>query len=123
MAVTVSLLDLVAVRDTRRLWPEKFLALVGKLEDDPTEHDQLLVIADWLQEQDERLLEAAFRYVGKRHELDLKVTRHGTFSYWNIENLTYAVSQQKVADVDDSTAAGAFARLALQLDAARKDLE
>jgi hypothetical protein len=53
VAVSVSLLKLVAIDFSRPVWPEKFAALVEKLEENPGVKAQWGVIADWCQENDE----------------------------------------------------------------------
>ena len=67
MPVTVKLLDLVALPDSRPLWPAEFHALIAKLEDNPEERAQWGVIADWLDENDEPELAAAFRWLSNRN--------------------------------------------------------
>lgn len=124
MPVTVSLLDVVSVERTRPIWPEQFAALVAALEARPDDRDQMRVIADWLQENGEPALEGAFRYVAKRPEVTLRdASTSEHYRYWVLDDVPYGVASQKVEREDSGTAAGAFARLALQLAAARRDLE
>jgi hypothetical protein len=66
MPVSVPLVKLVALPDSRPLWPAEFESLVAKLEEKPNDRAHWGVIADWCQENDEPELADAFRWVSKQ---------------------------------------------------------
>ncbi len=120
MPVTVSLLQLVALPQSRRLWPEKFEALIAKAESGPRVKAQYGVIADWCQENDEPELAEAFRWVHKNPIV--LVTRYGTDDAprWKVSNLPGLFqSIAGPADFDPTTIAGAFATFSFLLSTAR----
>ena len=83
--VGVSLYQLVQLEDSRALWPEEFEARVAEMEANPGERTPFLVVADWLEEGDrgETELARAFRYLGKRPEIEIgKVNFYADKFYW-----------------------------------------
>lgn len=66
MPSTIKLLDLVAISNTRHLWPKEFEGLVKAWEETKS-NDQLGIIADWLDDNDEPELAHAFRWCYRRN--------------------------------------------------------
>ena len=60
MSVTVSLLKLVSIPDTRAAWPEEFEGLIAKLDEEPDNRQQWSVVGDWCQDHGEEDLALAF---------------------------------------------------------------
>ena len=83
--VSVSLYQLVQLEDSRALWPEDFQTMVTEMEANPGERTPFLAVADWLEEGDrgETELARAFRYLGKRPEIEIrKVNYYSNKFFW-----------------------------------------
>ena len=83
--VGVSLYQLVQMEGSRALWPKEFEARVAEMEANPGERTPFLVVADWLEEGDrgETELSRAFRYLGKRPEIEIgRVNFYADKFYW-----------------------------------------
>ena len=83
--VSVSLYQLVQMEGSRALWPEYFQTMVTEMEANPGERTPFLTVADWLEEGDrgETELARAFRYLGKRPEIEIrKVNFYADKFYW-----------------------------------------
>jgi hypothetical protein len=120
MPVLVSLLELVAAEGTRALWPAEFRGFVEAIEAVPEERAGWGVAAEWCDSHDERGLGRAFRYVFKRPEIVVEKTNYG---WWYLRGVPYVVSRPEVAKVDRNSVAGAVAELAMQIEAALRELE
>ena len=83
--VSVSLYQLVQLEDSRPLWPKEFEAMVTEMEANPGERKPFIAVADWLMEngRGETELSRAFRYFGKRPEIEIgKVNFYADKFYW-----------------------------------------
>lgn len=116
--VGVSLLELVRIKNTAPVWPERFRELVAKLEDDLDERSQWGVIADWCDENEEPLLGVAFRWV-MRHPGVLLTLRNP--DSWDRHYMWVGMPGSVLSAVtpepesDWTTVPGRVATLALQL--------
>ncbi len=72
MAVTVSLYELVLVKDSQRAWPAEFRSLVEACEKDLADRLPFGVVADWCDEQKEPELGEAFRWLHKRPAVEIE---------------------------------------------------
>jgi len=80
MSVTVSLLKLVLIPDTREAWPEEFEGLIAKLEEEPDNRQQWSVVGDWCQDQGEEDLALAFIWVANAPNVSARrVTNNWVF--------------------------------------------
>jgi uncharacterized protein (TIGR02996 family) len=112
MPVAVSLEQLVTTSHALHLWPEEFRAIVAKLEEEPEEMTQWLVLADWLGENGEKDLEATCRWYARR--MDVSVA-HSSYSGWRFEKLPLPIDAGSNPPGDMSTLAGAIAVLTARL--------
>lgn len=120
VAVTVSLFELVRLEGTRPLWPRDFDGRVAFIEDNPGERTAWGVVADWLDENDEPQLAAAFRWVMNHPEVTVRRKAGGIWVFDGLPHALYPYYSDLFADV--GTLAGAAACLAVALERARKDL-
>ena len=122
--VPVNLIDLVAVPNTRHLWPEQFAGLVATCEEASHERTAFGVVADWVeQEAGEPQYAAAWRWLMRRPEVAVEHYRPGTWeSSWRFEGLPEPVAGI-YAEGDAKTLAGRVAVLAEQLRRLRAHLE
>lgn len=117
--VSVSLLQLVALANSRPLWPTEFEALIAKLADDPRVKAQWGVIADWCRENEEIELADAFAWIGKN---TFKVQCYGRdenrcLDFVGLPDHIFQFSYPH--DCDRKTLAGLTAGLAYRLGKAR----
>jgi uncharacterized protein (TIGR02996 family) len=120
MPVTVSLESLVTTPNTLSLWPEKFRGLMAKLEENPDEPTAWLVLADWLQEHDEKEMESTCRWIAKR--IPLGVTIGFYRGVWSLGGVPDAIRAGNTPPGDLNTLAGAVAGLTVKLRVAREAL-
>lgn len=128
MPVLVSLEQLVALPNSRPLWPQEFESLVVEVEKDPNDKLPWGVAADWLCEDKigETDLGEAFRWIHKRGQVKIEAaTESYNLGRWRFKDKTlpsavrdsiqgYYVTKT-TADVDDHTLAGLAAKLAAGL--------
>lgn len=116
--VSVSLLRLVAIADTRPVWPPDFEGKIAKLDDEPNERAQWGIIADWCDENEEPQLARAFRWMSKRKLVDVRNTRPPGLKplYWMLEGIPPALASIFPQNADRSTLAGLMADLAAALE-------
>lgn len=119
MPVSVSLELLVSIAGTRPAWPEKFVGLIATLEEMPDEGGAWLVLADWLQEHDEREMEETCRWVERHNEVYAEKDYMGC---WRFKGLPPGVEAQREELGHLGTLAGAIAMLTARLRKARKEL-
>lgn len=119
MSVSVSLLKLVSVANTRPVWPEQFGALIAKLEEKPRERTHWGVIADWCQGEGEDELGAAFRwYMNHR---DVLASYDRIQDKWALSNLPTSLNLFYFPnEISRDTPAGLMAGLARMLESARQ---
>lgn len=121
--VEVSLLDMVSLHGTERLWPDAFHGLVRKLEESPAERTQWGVVADWCDEHGEPELAGAFRWV-MRHR---NVVAEKVDGRWGLYKLPFSLSHHLPIHLDKSTLPGVMAALAqairIATEQAKKVLE
>lgn len=129
MPVAVSLAELVKTPGTLHLWPEKFVALMAKVEEEITQTARDVttawaVITDWCKEHDEDELAGAFFWLHKRKEIRPLRNRLRHISKdaveWAFSSLPAAVSATGDVPGDVSTLAGAVAVLAERLRRVRE---
>lgn len=119
--VGIKLYDLVGVAAARKLWPPDFEALVGPLEQDPTDLSRYGVIADWCGENDEPELALAFRWVFKRPGTRVTVTTPQ--KTWSVEYLPPAVTAHMTGWNEAKSIPALMAQIYRAIEAARKDLD
>jgi len=119
MPVTVRLLDLVALPGSQHLWPAEFVALMAKLEEDPRERAQWLVIADWLKENEELELESICRWIAARPKVQLY--RPAGDEAWSWRGLPKVVENSWHVIGDRRTLPGAIANLHYRVTELRND--
>jgi hypothetical protein len=127
MPVSVSLKLLVTTPGTQPLWPEGFVGLMNKLDEELTQNSieltQYKVIADWCQEHDEHELASAFVWLSKRKGTRPLLNRIYGADEWAFSELPAAVRATGDVEGDVSTLAGAVAVLAERLRRVREALE
>jgi uncharacterized protein (TIGR02996 family) len=123
MAVSVSLLALVKVKNTRDVWPEVFRGLVAALEDAPDDRNQWLVIGDWCEEHGEFELAEAFRWVGGRKSVvaEKKEERYGP-NWWLMKGIPEMLLVGGDPPYDHETLAGTAAGIAARLSRVKEML-
>ena len=124
MAVDVSLIDLVRVHGTRRLWPEEFDQLVKAIEENPDERSTYKAVSDWLGEHGEVLFARGFAYLAKRPEIEVKWNSYyKDQKTWSAGKLPDPLRWKETPDCDCSTLAGLVADIAYRIKAAVDELE
>lgn len=122
--VSVSLYELARVPAGLAVLPEELKAMLDPLEKEPEDKTRWGVIADWLDEHDEPLLAAAFRYVSKRPIKIRKRNPHRSDGVWGFYDVPAVVDTYYTdRGFEPSTLLGATAALASALDKARKETE
>jgi uncharacterized protein (TIGR02996 family) len=116
--VSVSLLNLVSIANTRPAWPTDFADKVAKLDENPAEKTAWGVIADWCDEHGEPELGRAFRWVGGRRLVEVRNSRPLTQKepHWTLDNLPAALSAVFPQQADRRTLPGLMADLAAALE-------
>lgn len=115
--VNVSLEKLVAVPNTRELWPAEFAALVDRVAAEHSDATGWLALADWLQENGEGGLERAARWLAKRGGAGVRSVGTGQSTAWScdlppgVEKIWYPA----VNGISRSTPAGLLAAIAAAL--------
>lgn len=131
----VSLEQLVAIPNTRPLWPAEFNSLMTIIDENPNDKTAWGVAADWLSEpeRDEQDLAEAFRWVHKRDEVKIEAATESYYQgLWRFVDKTmpagvrdsvsgYAGSDE-VKAVDCHTLAGLAAKLAAGLRHLKKQM-
>jgi uncharacterized protein (TIGR02996 family) len=116
MPVSVSLSQLVTTTATQPLWPGEFVDLMAKLEDDPTDATQWLVVADWLQGEGEDGLADTFRWIARHTEVNV---RKDSYDVWKFRGLDPCVTVGAEPPGNQQTLAGAVAVLTVRLNRVR----
>lgn len=123
MPVSVSLAELVSVHNSRDLWPAEFSALVAKCEADPADRIAFGVVADWVDECGEPEYAAAWRWLMKRPEVEIRHYRPGTWeSEWQAVGMPTALAG-RLSYGDVKTLAGKVAHMGRCMADLRKELE
>lgn len=113
MPVEVSLQALVSIENTRDVWPEEFRGLMDKLEENPDEKTQWVVLAEWCQERGELPLSKAFDWVSRRPEVTAEMKNDYGRNRWTLKQVPHALRHEiNYGVIDTSTLAGAVAELA-----------
>lgn len=121
--IEISLERLVSLSVTRPLWPEKFAGLLATVEENTEDATSWSVLADWLQEHDEKGLERAVRWCAKRKGAGARNTRRtSTDPYWAFDLPTTAVAAVLPQQADRRTLAGLLADLAAALRTLDEDV-
>lgn len=114
MPVTVKLIDLVKLRGSQSMWPERLRGLVEKLEEKPSDLTHWLVIADWFKEEDEPELEDALRWLARTSKTLAYIPIDRVWRFGGLPELPH-VSEA----IDRTTIPGAIAFVHAQLKIAR----
>lgn len=124
MPVEISLENLVAIKGTSPVWPEKFAALIAALQADSAEATTWGALADWCGEHGEAGLERAARWAGKRGGAGAVNSRprHLSDPHYRFETLPAAVSMVLPQVADRRTLAGLLADLAAALRVLDEDI-
>jgi uncharacterized protein (TIGR02996 family) len=119
MPVAVSLSQLVAISGGYpQLVPSEFVALMNKLECDPTDATQWLVVADWLGEHEEHALADIYRWIARHSEVT--VSRLNEYEVWKFWGLDKCLLTGKEPAGNQMTLAGAVAVLAERIRRVRE---
>lgn len=127
MPVAVSLAELVKTPGTQALWPEQFVALMAKADEELTHNsfDQAAwaVIADWCKEHEEDDLAETFFWLHRRREVRPAVNYINGTEQWSFLRLPDVIKAGGNPDGDLSSLAGAVAVLAARIRRAKEALE
>jgi hypothetical protein len=117
MPVSVSLELLVATPGTRALWPAEFAGLIDQLEEEPTDANQWLIIADWIDDHAEKEFASTFRWFANNEAV---FTEKSHYVGWTFKGLPKCIEAEPIGDNDRSTLAGATAGLCQRLRRVRE---